>query len=90
MVGIKLGHDAVKFVFDCGDEVAQLHLLQFLGMLDTKTGRDLIVHLLGSQMPSGGFPSKLDGRIEGTRETCGNATFVLSSKTGMPFLSPNS
>ena len=77
MVYNELRYDPIKFVFQHGDEVTKLHLLQFLDVLENKKGKDLILHLLKSQMPSGGFPSKLDGRTEGIRETCRNALLLL-------------
>jgi hypothetical protein len=73
-----LRYDPIKFVFKHGDEVTQLHLLQFLGLLENKKGKDLILHLLKSQMPSGGFPSKFDEKTEGIRETCRNALLLLN------------
>ena len=82
VVCIRLRYDAVRFVFERGDEVERLHLLQFLGMLDTKKGKDLVLHLLESQMPSGGFPSKFDQETEGIRETCRTALLLL--KCGIP------
>lgn len=81
-VNIDLRYDALKFVFERGDEVAQLHLLQFLGVLDTRKGKDLVLHLLGLQMPSGGFPSRFDERTEGIRETCRYTLLLL--KCGVP------
>lgn len=82
MVDIKLRCNPVEFVFQQGDEVTKLHLLQFLGMLETKKGKDLVLHLLKSQMPSGGFPCKFHEETEGVRETCRNALLLL--KCGFP------
>jgi len=51
-------------------------------MLETNKGKDLILYLLKSQMPSGGFPSKLNAETEGIRETCRNTLLLL--KCGIP------
>lgn len=82
VVGIKLRYNSVKFVFERGDKVTRLHLLQFLDMLDTRQGKDLILQVLASQMPSGGFPCKFDEKTEGVRETCRNVLLLL--KCGVP------
>lgn len=82
LVYTELRNDPIKFVFQHGDEVTKLHLLQSLEVLENKKGKDLILHLLKSQMPSGGFPSKFDERTEGIRETCRNALLLL--KCGIP------
>lgn len=73
----------MKFIFQHGDEVTKLHLLQLLDMLETKKGKHLIIHLLESQMPSGGFPSRFDEETEGIKETCRNALLLL--KCGIPY-----
>ena len=82
MVDIKLLYDPLKFVLRHGGEVAKLHLLQFLDMLETEKGKDLILHLLASQMSSGCFPSEFDEETGGVRETCRNALLLL--KCGVP------
>jgi len=51
-------------------------------MLENKKGKDLILHLLKSQMPSGGFPSKFHEETEGIRETCRNTLLLL--RCGIP------
>lgn len=82
MVYIELPYDPMKFIFKQGNEVTTLHLLQFLDMLETKKGKDLILYLLMSQMSSGGFPSGFNEESEGTTETCRNALLLL--KCGIP------
>jgi len=77
-----LRYNPTKFILQHGDEVTKLHLLQFLDMLENKKGKDLILHLLRSQMPSGGFPSKFHEETEGIRETCRNTLLLL--KCGIP------
>lgn len=75
-------YNPTKFILQHGDEVTKLHLLQFLDMLENKKGKDLILHLLKSQMPSGGFPSKFHEETEGIRETCRNTLLLL--RCGIP------
>lgn len=82
MVYIELRYDPMKFIFHHGDEVTKLHLLQFFDVLETKKGKDLILHLLKSQLQSGGFTSKINKETEGVRETCRNALLLL--KCGIP------
>lgn len=72
-----LKHDSVGFILKRGDDYTKLHLLEFLDLLDTKMAKDLVLTLLKSQMPSGGFPSKFDRQTEGVRETCRTALLLL-------------
>lgn len=78
MVSIELQYDPIEFIFQHGDDVTKLHLLQFLDVLEIKKGKNLTLNLLKSQMASGGFPSKFDEKIEGIRETCRNAILLLN------------
>ena len=86
-VNIKLLYDPVGFIIQHGDEITRLHLFQFLDLLETKKGKELILHLLMSQMPSGGFPSKFHNKVEGIKETCRNTLLLL--KCGYPHNSLN-
>jgi len=82
-VSAPLRYDAVRFVFEHSDEVAQLSLLQFLDLLETGKGKDLIRSLLEARMPSGGFPSSFHRETEGIRETCRKTHLLL--KCGVPW-----
>lgn len=77
---IKLLYDPAKFVLRHSDEVAKLHLLQFLDMLETKKGKDLILYLLTSQTSSGCFPSEFSEETGGIRETCRNTLLLLKCR----------
>ncbi|UCE12471.1 MAG: terpene cyclase/mutase family protein [Candidatus Heimdallarchaeota archaeon] len=70
--------DLVKHIVQEADETTKLYLFQFLDMINTKEGHNLILSLLKSQLPSGGFPSKFDENIEGIKETCRNVLLLLA------------
>ncbi len=77
MIKVRLRYDPFKLVYEHGDTVTTLHMLQFLSMLETMKAKDLLLDLLKSQMPTGGFSSKFQKETEGVRETCRNALLLL-------------
>jgi hypothetical protein len=87
MAQIRLKHDPTALVFQQGDDSAKLHLLQLRDALDNKTGKDLLLNLQKTQMPSGGFPSRFDSKLEGVNETC--KTTLLLLNCGIPHDKPN-
>lgn len=84
---MKLKYDPLKLIIQEADETTKLFLFQFLDMVETKEGYNLILNLIKSQMSSGGFPSKFDKNIEGIRETCRSALLLLDC--GIPFTQLN-
>jgi hypothetical protein len=74
---MSLRYDAAAFVCGSDSTIPKLHLFQFLGMLETREARNLLSDLLETQMPSGGFPSRLDKEVEGVRETCRHSLLLL-------------
>ena len=75
---IRLKRDPICFVLRESNKATKLHLLEFLGLLDTKEACDLILGLLKSQMPNGGFPSRFDETIASITRTCRTALLLLS------------
>jgi hypothetical protein len=79
---MRLKHDPIGFILREGDDKTKLHLLELLGLLDTKEAKELILNLLKSQMPNGGFPSRFHREIAGVTTTCRTALLLL--KCGIP------
>ena len=79
---MKLKRDPIGFILRQGDDTTKLHLLEFLGLLDTKEAKELILSLLNNQMPNRGFPSRFNKKIAGITTTCRTALLLL--KCGIP------
>jgi hypothetical protein len=79
---MRLKRDPTGFVLREGDDATRLHLLELVGLLDTKEAKELILRLLKSQRPNGGFPSRFDEKIAGITETC--RTALLLRRCGIP------
>jgi len=79
---MKLRYDSIGFALKTGDHATKLHLLEFLGLLDTKEAKELILSLLEDQMSNGGFPSRFNERIAGITQTC--RIILLLLKCGIP------
>ena len=79
---MKLKRDPTGFILREGDDTTKLHLLEFLGLLDTKEAKELILSLLKNQMPNGGFPSRFNKKVAGITRTCRVALLLL--RCGIP------
>lgn len=77
---MKLKRDAVGFTLKEGDDTTKLHLLEFIGLLDTKEAKELILSLLKNQMLNGGFPNKFDKNVASIKKTCRTAHLFLSCR----------
>jgi len=75
-------HNPVPFIFERGDASTKLFFLEMVGLWDTPKGRELLLSLLKTQRPDGGFPSRLDPHCSGVKETERIAHLLL--KCGMP------
>lgn len=84
---LKLHYLPLSLVFESEDQIAKLYLLQFLDLLETKIASDILVSLLSSQLPTGGFPSKFSPHHAGVRETCRHS--ILLFKCGIPYQNLN-
>ena len=79
---MKLKYNPISFVLEKSDETTKLDLLEFLGLLHLSQAKELTLDLLKTQMANGGFPSRLDPKIAGIRETC--RTSILLLRCGIP------
>jgi len=79
---MKLKYNPIRYVLEKGDETTKLDLLEFLGLLDSSEAKESILTLLKTQMANGGFPSRLDPKTAGVKETC--RTSILLLRCGIP------
>jgi hypothetical protein len=75
-------HNPVPFIFEKGDVSTKLLVLEMVGLWDTPLGKELLLNLLKTQRPDGGFPSKIDPDCSGAKETERIAHLLL--KCNMP------
>jgi prenyltransferase beta subunit len=66
---MELKHDPVPFIFEKGDQYTKLSVLEMVGLGNTPLGKELLLDLLKTQRPDGGFPSKIDPDCSGVKET---------------------
>ncbi len=74
---MRLKHEPISFIIREGDDTTKLHLLEFLGLLDTREAKEIVLGLLKNQMPNGGFPSRFDKKIASITRTCRTALLLL-------------
>jgi hypothetical protein len=66
---MELARNPVPFIFERGDTSTKLFVLEMVGLWDTPLGKELLLNLLKTQRPDGGFPSKIDPGCSGVKET---------------------
>jgi len=75
-------YDPIPFIFAKGDPYTKLCVLELAGLSNTPFGNSLLLELLKTQSKDGGFPSKIDPRLTGVKETERIAFLIL--RCGMP------
>jgi hypothetical protein len=79
---IKLKHDPFPLIFAQGDGVTKLACLEFFGLEDSPRARECLLELIKQQRSDGTFPSHLDPKNWGMRETVRNTLLLL--RVGLP------
>lgn len=79
---MKLKHNPFPFIFAQGDEVTKLACLEFFSFKDSPQAKDCLLKLIKQQRSDGTFPSRLDPKTWGMRETVRNTLLLL--KVGLP------
>lgn len=79
---MKLTYDPFPLIFSQGDTATQLACLQFFDLQDTPRANRCLLQLVKQQRADGTFPSRLDPRKWGMRETVRNA--ILLQGMGFP------
>jgi hypothetical protein len=75
-------YDPVPFIFAKGDPFIKLCVLELAGLSNTPFGNSLLLELLKMQNKDGGFPSKIEAKLSGVKETERIAFLLL--RCGMP------
>lgn len=75
-------YDPIPFIFAKGDHFTKLCVLELSGLTDTPLGNGLLLELLKTQSKDGGFPSKIDPKLTGVKETERIAFLLL--RCGLP------
>jgi hypothetical protein len=75
-------YDPIPFIFAKGDPYTKLCVLESCGLVDTPLGNSLLLELLKAQKKDGGFPSKIEAKLSGVKETEKIALLLL--RCGMP------
>lgn len=73
-------HDPVPFIFEKGDAFTKLCVLEIVGLWNTALGKELLLDLLKTQKKDGGFPSGIDSKHSGMKETERAANLLLRCK----------
>ena len=79
---MELRYDPFPLVFDQGDETTKLVCLKFFGLEDSPRAKDCRSVLIKQQRSDGAFPSRLDPKNWGMRETVRNTLLLLDA--GLP------
>jgi len=79
---VKLEHDPCPLILSQGDEVTRLAFLSFLGLEHSPRAKESLLELIMQQRSDGAFPSQLDARRWGMRETVRSALLLL--EVGLP------
>jgi hypothetical protein len=72
--------DPLPFIFEKGDSFTKLCVLEMVNLWDTALGRELLLDLLKTQKKDGGFPSGIDSKLSGVKETERAANLMLRCK----------
>lgn len=75
-------YNPVPFIFERGDPFTKLCVLEMVDLCNTPLGNKLLLDLLKTQNKDGGFPSKIDPKFSGVKETERIAFLLL--RCGMP------
>ncbi|MGB7061539.1 MAG: prenyltransferase/squalene oxidase repeat-containing protein [Candidatus Zixiibacteriota bacterium] len=73
-------HDPVPFIFEKGDSFTKLCVLEMVNLWNTTLGKELLLDLLKTQKKDGGFPSGIDSKHSGMKETVRAANLLLRCK----------
>ncbi|MGB2770153.1 MAG: prenyltransferase/squalene oxidase repeat-containing protein [Candidatus Zixiibacteriota bacterium] len=73
-------HDPVPFIFEKGDPFTKLCVLEMVDLWNTVIGKELLLDLLKTQKKDGGFPSGIDSKHSGMKETERAANLLLRCK----------
>jgi hypothetical protein len=73
-------YDPLPFIFEKGDSFTKLCVLEMVDLWDTVTGKELLLDLLKTQKKDGGFPSGIDSKLRGVKETERTANLLLRCK----------
>jgi hypothetical protein len=79
---MQLRHNPFPLIFTRGDEATMLVILQLVGLAESPQATHCLLELIKQQRDDGGFPSQLDAKQWGMRETVRNALLLL--KAGLP------
>lgn len=79
---MELKYDPVPFIFEKGDLFTKLCVLEMVDLWNTPLGGKLLLELLKTQNKDGGFPSQIDHKYSGVKETERIANLLL--RCGMP------
>jgi hypothetical protein len=79
---MKLRDDPFPLIFARGDEATKLVTLQLFDLDDSPHAWSCLLELIKQQRADGGFPSQLDAKHWGMRETIRNALLLL--RAGLP------
>ncbi|UCB53400.1 MAG: hypothetical protein JSV10_04815 [Candidatus Zixiibacteriota bacterium] len=73
-------HDPVPFIFEKGDSFTKLCVLEMVDLWKSALGKELLLDLLKTQKKDGGFPSAIDLKLSGVKETGRAANLLLRCK----------
>jgi prenyltransferase beta subunit len=79
---MELKYDPISFIFEKGDLYTRLSVLDIADLGNTPGGDKLLLELLKTQNKDGGFPSRIDPKLSGVKET--ERVAYLLSRCGMP------
>ena len=78
----ELKHDPIPFITGKASPIAQLSLLEALGLAESSVAKGLSLTILRKQNPDGGWPNQFDHRASGLKATYTTALLLL--RCGMP------
>ncbi len=73
-------YDPAPFIFKKGDSFTKLCVLEMVDLWNTVIGKELLLDVLKNQRKDGGFPSGIDSKASGVKETEGSANLLLRCK----------
>lgn len=79
---MKLKYNPFPLIFTQGDAITKLVCLEFFNLINSSLAKECLLKLITQQRSNGSFPSYLDPKIWGMRETVRNALLLL--KVGIP------
>jgi len=73
-------YDPLPFIFEKGDAFTKLCILEMVDLWNIALGKELLLDLLRTQRKDGGFPSGIDSKLGGVKETERAANLLLRCK----------